>query len=879
MNSIRFICIFCSFLLVEICSSAKIIPQQPGGNQMIALASEAGKSGNYEVGIKWVKLFFEKYLNTADCHWEAFVSQMQTLKHCMYEQSMFEEYDAYKEELIQKIDARRQGRYLRSFVYLLTDYKGDYYQEEDNWHNFCLHGDNAKALQFFYDGSQKIHQETIKEDPFVEIWLYILKADLYMYGQEYLKAQNSLDKAIQLANEKYGKKSREYVVVMMFQEILYAYSGRFEEAINLALSVEKSISKEKNNWKELYALNSRLQYYYLNTDLDKSINYGQRSIVRRSRYNAAPDYFNFKRYAGEGTLNSPSTYLTKLNEERNYFMLADAYYKQGNMKQSALFADKMLYLLSKEIKSNYNDFAFNKVSSHLKRQVDYLVKMAPLYSSRINGDSLLQSLTYNAALIYKQLTLNADKMFRNHIVSLNNAVLLRRYTQLEQTRKLLDNAEIESVDSLLNQINRLELNLLKHVNNRINHTQIKMPTWDDIKTVLKPDELAIEFTDYQDKNGKVIYLASIVASDYNYPFTVTLFEESELDSIANIYQSSEAYKLLWKPLEPYFTGKERIYFSPTRKLHQIGIEYFALPQDSNRIISDDYSLYRLSSTRELISRKKDTSDFQNAILYGGIKYELNEEELAQKDEAARGLNLVNDKIDTEGIDDSFRAGLTYLPGTKQEVQEISAILKGKAIEVTSTYDEQATEASIKMLSGRDVSILHIATHGFYMKRTGRTRLGRLLAAQDSRSTFEEQSLNRSGLMFAGAANSVNGEVSSSGDDGILTAKEISRLDFTSINMVVLSACETGLGDLNSEGVFGLQRGFKRAGAKSIVMSLWKVDDEATQILMTEFYRNLTAGKSERESFENAQFYLRTTENGRFSNPVYWASFVILDVCN
>ena len=879
MNGIRLICICCYLLLAEVCYSATVIPQQPSSSQLIALATEAKERGNYEVGIKWVKLFFEQYLNTADCHWEAFVSQMQTLKHCMYVQSMFEEYDAYKKQLIQKIDARRQGRYLRSFVYLLTDYKGDYYQEEDNWHNFCLHGNNAKALQFFYDGSQKIHQETIKEDPFVEIWLYILEADLYMYGQDYLKAQNSLDKAIQLTNEKCGKKSREYVVVMMFQEILYAYSGRFERAINLALAAQKSISAEKNDCKELYALNSRLQYYYQNTDLDKSINYGQRSIVRRSRYNAAPDYFNFKRYAGEGTLNSPSTYLTKLNEERNYFMLADAYYKKGNMQKSALFADKILYLLSKEIKSNYNDFAFNKVSSHLKRQVDYLVKMAPLYSSRINGDSLLQSLTYNAALIYKQLTLNADKMFRNHIVSLNNAVLLRRYTQLEQTRKLLDNAEIESVDSLLNQINRLELNLLKHVNNRINHTQIKMPTWDDIKTVLKPDELAIEFTDYQDKNGKVIYLASIVASDYNYPFTVTLFEESELDSIANIYQSSEAYKLLWKPLEPYFTGKERIYFSPTRKLHQIGIEYFALPQDSNRIISDDYSLYRLSSTRELISRKKDTSDFQNAILYGGIKYELNEEELAQKDEAARGLNLVNDKIDTEGIDDSFRAGLTYLPGTKQEVQEISAILKGKAIEVTSTYDEQATEASIKMLSGRDVSILHIATHGFYMKRTGRTRLGRLLAAQDSRSTFEEQSLNRSGLMFAGAANSVNGEVSSSGDDGILTAKEISRLDFTSINMVVLSACETGLGDLNSEGVFGLQRGFKRAGAKSIVMSLWKVDDEATQILMTEFYRNLTAGKSERESFENAQFYLRTTENGRFSNPVYWASFVILDVCN
>ena len=315
MNGVRLICICCCLLLAEICYSATIIPQQPSSSQLIALATEAKERGNYDAGIKWVKLFFEQYLNTADCHWEAFVSQMQTLKHCMYAQEMFEEYDTYKEQLIQKIDARRQGRYLRSFVYLLTDYKGNYYQEEDNWHNFCLHGNNTKALQFFYEGIQKISQETIKKDIFVEIWLYILKADLYMYGQDYFKAQNSLDKAIRLTNEKYGKESREYVVVMMFQEILYAYSGRFEEAINQALSVEKSISKEKNNCKELYALNSRLQYYYQNADLDKSIYYGQRSIVRRSRYNAAPDYFNFKRYEGEWTLNSPSIYLTKLNEE------------------------------------------------------------------------------------------------------------------------------------------------------------------------------------------------------------------------------------------------------------------------------------------------------------------------------------------------------------------------------------------------------------------------------------------------------------------------------------------------------------------------------------------------------------------------------------
>lgn len=879
MNVVRYILFCCYFLLVEICAYAQAIPVLLNGSQILALTMTAKESGNYDAGIKWAKQFFDCYLNTVDCHWTAFTSQIQTLKYCMYAQGMFEEYDDYKKQLIQKIDTERQGRYLRSFVYLLTDYKGNYYQEEDKWHTFCLYGDNTKALQFFYDGIQKISQETIRKDPFVKVWLYILEADLYMYGKDFLNAQTVMDKAIKLVVEIFGKDSREYVVTTMFQEILYAYSGNLEKAISLALNVEKVIYTEKNEYKEWYALSSRLQYYYRDIDLDKSINYGCHSVIRNSLYNVALSFFNFRKYEGEGTLNSPSSYLTRLNKEQIHFMLADAYYEKGDMKNAALQCNKILYLLSKEIKLNYNDFAFNKASEHLKRQVDYLVKMAPLYSYRINGDSLLQSLAYDAALLYKQLTLNADKMFRNHIASLHNTVLTQRYSQLEQTRKRLDNAEMQTVDSLLRQINRLELNLLKHVNNRMDYAQIHMPTWIDIKTALKPEEVAIEFTSYQDRNGKTMYLASVVASDYNHPTTVTLFEESMLDSISDIYQSPDSYELLWKPLEPYFTGKKCIYFSPTRKLHQIGIEYFPLPQDSDRIISDDYSLYRLSSTKELISSRKGPLNIKNAILYGGIKYELNEEELAQKDEIARGLNFFNDKIDSKELNESVRAGLVYLPGTKLEIDEITGILTKKSIEAASTYGEQATESSIKMLSGHDISILHIATHGFYMKRTGRTRLGRLLAIQDSRSTFEEQSLNRAGLMFAGAANSVNEGHSSSEDDGILTAKEISRLDFTQINLVVLSACETGLGDLNSEGIFGLQRGLKRAGAKSIVMSLWKVDDKATQVLMIEFYRNLATGKSERESFEKAQSFLRTTENGCFSDPVYWASFVILDACN
>ena len=122
-------------------------------------------------------------------------------------------------------------------------------------------------------------------------------------------------------------------------------------------------------------------------------------------------------------------------------------------------------------------------------------------------------------------------------------------------------------------------------------------------------------------------------------------------------------------------------------------------------------------------------------------------------------------------------------------------------------------------------------------------------------------------------------VSDKNNDGILTSKEISQLILHGLDLVVLSACESALGDVSYGGVYGLQRGFKKAGANTIVMSLDKVDDEATRILMVEFYRNLMSGKSKCQSLKDAQKHLRKVDNGKYDNPKYWASFIMLDGLN
>jgi CHAT domain-containing protein len=179
---------------------------------------------------------------------------------------------------------------------------------------------------------------------------------------------------------------------------------------------------------------------------------------------------------------------------------------------------------------------------------------------------------------------------------------------------------------------------------------------------------------------------------------------------------------------------------------------------------------------------------------------------------------------------------------------------------------------------------------------------------DDKRYKEDKALTRSGLLFAGANNALKGKPLPEGvDDGILTAQEISRLDLRGLDLVVLSACETGLGEITGDGVFGLQRGFKKAGAQSILMSLWKVDDTATQMLMTQFYTNLTSGMSKRKSLLEAQRYVReyetevevtnltlwqqrqdqksSVENNTttqlekvrpYEDPKYWAAFILLD---
>ena len=200
-------------------------------------------------------------------------------------------------------------------------------------------------------------------------------------------------------------------------------------------------------------------------------------------------------------------------------------------------------------------------------------------------------------------------------------------------------------------------------------------------------------------------------------------------------------------------------------------------------------------------------------------------------------------------------------------------------------DTLGTEASFKSYNGQSCELIHIATHGFYysendslkMRRAHLDYMGNQMN-KHARSYVEDYSLTRSGLLMAGCNNILRGEeLPSNIDDGVLFAKEIADMNMKNVGLITLSSCDSGLGDVTGEGVFGLQRAFKKAGAQSILMALWKVDDNATRILMTRFYDNYLSKKmSKTESLKEAQRYVRTYQEGIFKDPKYWASFVLLD---
>ena len=428
--------------------------------------------------------------------------------------------------------------------------------------------------------------------------------------------------------------------------------------------------------------------------------------------------------------------------------------------------------------------------------------------------------------------------------------------------------------------------------------------WKGVREKLGPDEAAIEFVRFHYFNGgrwtdSVYYLALVLRKDRPYPVKVPLFEKASLDSLlamggsrdnrpagalytrgagvsgGNAY-SLRLYQLVWQPLEKALKGVKTIYFAPAGSLYRIA--FAALPVSGEELLSDRYRLVQLSKTSDLVEgRKEGVAAGDKVYLYGGVKY----------GDGAAGGGSGSGPAAAGQDGESWN----YLPGTVTEVDSIRKYGEERGLSVTVVSGLNANEESIKGLNGLGYpTVLHLASHGFYYPglgdSTGRGASGAAGASGGSGTVgssgafvpgrvFKESTnpLMRSGIVLAGGNDTWNGRKAVGGEDGILTSYEVANLYLPSIRLVVLSACETALGDVQgSEGVYGLARAFKMAGVQSLIMSLWKVPDAATAEFMGDFYRHLFGKESVEEAFFQAQGDMKKKYRNQ---PDQWAAWILV----
>ena len=577
--------------------------------------------------------------------------------------------------------------------------------------------------------------------------------------------------------------------------------------------------------------------------------------------------------------------------------LAIKYLEQGHYQEAYDFLSIYLYKSKDYILKN-----FTELSSHTRKTMwmnTYAYGFNTLLPFLVFKNQTKQSISelYNKTCLFsKSILLNADLEIRKLIFESEDPIVINKYNALSTNiniyNKLIEKPIKErliNADSLNNIIERQEMELARVSKAYGNYTHNLTISWKEIQEKMEQNDIAIEFLDFPIYGtDSILYVALTLKKDYENPHIIQLFEKQQLENLSEMdyYSNNCAYSLIWKPIEHELTDVKDIYFAPSGELHRIGIEHLPISKTEN--IRDRFILHRLSSTRQLALNQDETKGERN-ILYGGIDYDVKHKKTmvntAQKSTITRGNSIIyNAKIDSLAL----RASYEYLNGTKIETEQIAKYMDNHKISYLYYSGIDGSEESFKKLNRTRPRLIHIATHGFYIPKEDAAESNspmQLIRTEDYNSQIdnrftEDRPMTRSGLLFSGCNHAINHEIiPDSIEDGILTAEEISALDLRGLDLVVLSACQSGLGDIISgEGVFGLQRGFKKAGAKTIIMSLWKVNDNATMKMMVSFYRHYLDGMSKEEAFFAAQEELRKDNTSQQERPD-WAAFVMLDGLN
>lgn len=752
--------------------------------------------------------------------------------------------------------------------------------------------DSLPLFQKSLDLSRSIHEDG---HPFISYRLNNLAA-VYENLNEFDKAKELYKESIGITEGLYGKSHPDYSINVSNLAGLLRKMGDMERAYGLyleALETAEAFLGREHPDVAMHLSNLGLMLGFLD------------------RFDEAESHYRESLDITENTLGrSHPSYGHRLDN------LGVVYLRAGDLKGATDVFLESLENKKEQIERQFSFLSEREKELYLEQLFFNFELYQNAFLARLESNPELKGVMYDIGLMTRGMVLNASQNMRQVIGQSNDSEALALFGEWLELRSLIarqlgisEARRMDGLEELETEASRMEQQLTRISSGFEGGQRLQSVRWEDIKQALKPGEASIEFVNYFEWQGdgwtqEVQYLAQIIRSDWDQPEIIPLFHQTQLDSlmerrtgsdqdyIAGLYRTigisvtegeiptygQELHSLIWAPLEAYLDGIGTVYFAPSGSLHQVS--FAALPMDEGTLLSDRYHLRQLSTTAHIaLDAGPEASIPESIALFGGIDYDAGPEQLLA---AASGVNGTGTAEQTDRIelpDGAVRGGAWgYLPGTLAEAEAILEASGDLRHGIRFFSGHEAIEERFKGLAGSNSpEILHIATHGFFFPDPARSPeayrfegLGDWYAANQSSGN----PLSRSGLLFAGGNRTWAGQPMPDGlEDGILTALEVSNLYFPNTLLAVLSACETGLGEIHgSEGVFGLQRAFKMAGVDYLLMSLWKVPDNETAEFMTLFYESLFAGNAIRAAFHEAQQEMKTRYR---DEPFKWAAFVLV----
>lgn len=699
----------------------------------------------------------------------------------------------------------------------------------------------------------------------------------YTFLGKYMEAEILMHKCLNLKAEIFGKNHKEYAATLLQLGFLHSSAKNYHKSVKY---LEEGLETEAFNTTESPMQFNvgliTLAFVYLNTN---QFELARQTLARTDDFFAENDDSAFEFFRNKLAI------LIRLNM------------CTGNFQKARHHARRLIDLHRDDIDKNFaflSESEREKSIANFYRKQQHIIQSTALYTPSDSADYALQ---YDIALLYKNLQLQTSQSALAYLFQTKDSTALRAYRDLTKLsrryaalgkKKGNDDPEMQEIQ---NEISAAERILVAASADYRRSRELTATTHRDIKAALAPGEAAVEFVafDYwrNEKTDSIMYAAVILQPDAEEVAFVPLFEEKEFPTgrgvggggaIAQRENTDRGitprksgkdtlltYKLIWSKIEPRLTGVEKVYFAPAGLLHEV--DFSSIDTGDSLLLSDKYELVRLLSTRSLLTRDEEEKSNKTALVIGGADYDFigDAAQIPQKNTAG---TTFFDSIAYLDNTHEWR----YLPGTRTEADAVSQTLQNDGYTVNYLHGAAATEENFKKIGSETDAprIVHLATHGFFYADKSTKKYP---AADVGYQTAADPML-RSGLVLSGANRGYSGTSTGGAEDGILTAYEIANMNLLATDLVVLSACDTGLGDLQeTEGVYGLQRAFKKAGVRYLIMSLQEVPDRETTVFMDYFYKyHIDNGLPIRKAFAEAKEEMRRQAN----DSAAWRGFVLIE---